>query len=110
MVELTANMPKNAAEAGAYIFTVTKPTLDDLKVMVLLEASGQGFYAALAEAAPSEEARGLLQRSGQEERGHAHRVARVIKQIFGEDFPPPGPEDNPYYMKPEGLAVTAQML
>ena len=110
MIALNENMPKTAAEAGAYIFTVTKPTLDDLKVMVLLEASGQGFYAALAEAAPNEEIRALLAKNGQEEMGHAHRVARVIKQIFSEDFPPPGPEANPYYMKPAGLAVTGEML
>jgi rubrerythrin len=110
MVELTANMPRNAAEAGAYIFTVSKPTLDDLKVMVLLEAAGQGFYAALAEAAPNAEVRTLLARSGQEEMGHAHRVVRVIKQLHGEDFAIPGPDENPYWFKPEGMVVTADLL
>jgi rubrerythrin len=110
MIELSQNMPKTAAEAGAYIFTVTQPTVDDLKVMVLLEASGQGFYAALAEAAPNDEVRALLAKNGQEEMGHAHRVARVIKQIFNEDFAVPGPDENPYFMKPAGLAVTPQML
>ena len=93
-----------------YIFTVTNPTVDDLKVMVMLEASGQGFYEALAEAAPSEEIRALLSKNGQEEMGHAHRVARVIKQVFGEDFAVPGPDENPYYMKPAGMAVTKELL
>jgi rubrerythrin len=110
MIELTETMPKTANEAGGYIFTVAKPTLDDLKVMVMLEAAGQGFYAALAEAAPSAEIRTLLEKSGREEMGHAHRVARVIKHIFGEDFAVPTPEQNPYYMKPAGLAVTAELL
>jgi rubrerythrin len=110
MIELSDSMPKNASEAGAYIFTVTQPTLDDLKVMVMLEASGQGFYAALAEAAPNEEIRALLAKNGQEEMGHAHRVARVIKQLFGEDFAVPGPNENPYYMKPAGLVVSKEML
>jgi len=110
MVELTENMPKDATAAGAYIFTVTKPTLDDLKVMVMLEAAGQGFYAALAEAAPNIEVRALLEKSGREELGHAHRVARVIKQVFGQDFAVPAPEQNPYYMKPAGLAVTPELL
>ena len=110
MIELSDGMPKNASEAGAYIFTVTQPTLDDLKVMVMLEASGQGFYAALAEAAPNEEIRALLAKNGQEEMGHAHRVARVIKQLFGEDFAVPGPDENPYYMKPAGLVVSKEML
>jgi rubrerythrin len=110
MIELNETMPKTASEAGAYIFTVSEPTLDDLKVMVMLEAAGQGFYAALAEAAPNIEVRALLEKSGREELAHAHRVVRVIKQVFGEDFPVPVPEHNPYYMKPAGLAVTPELL
>jgi len=110
MIELSETMPKTAEEAGAYIFTVNQPTLDDLKVMMMLEAAGQGFYAALAEAAPNIEIRALLEKSGREEMGHAHRVARVIKQVFGQDFAVPAPEQNPYYMKPAGLAVTPELL
>ena len=110
MIALSDSMPKTASEAGAYIFTVTQPTLDDLKVMVMLEASGQGFYAALAEAAPTEDIRALLAKNGQEEMGHAHRVARVIKQVFGEDFAVPEPDENPYYAKPAGMVVSEQLL
>ena len=110
MIELTENMPKTAGEAGAYIFTVSQPALDDLKVMVMLEAAGQGFYAAMAEAAPNAEIRALLEKSGREEVGHAHRVARVIKQLFGEDFAVPEPAENPYYTKPAGLVVSAELL
>jgi len=110
MVELSPGMPKNAAEAGAYIFTVANPTLDDLKVMVMLEAAGQGFYSGLCEAAPNEEIRALLAKNGQEEMGHAHRVARVIKHLHGIDFAIPGPDENPYYMKPAGLTVSKEML
>ena len=110
MVNLSDRMPKTAQEASVYIYTVKAPTLDDFKVMVLLEAAGQGFYSALADAAPSDEIRTLLARSGQEEVGHAHRVSRVIKMIHGEDFAVPEPADNPYYMVPQGLVVTKEML
>jgi rubrerythrin len=110
MIELSDDMPKTASEASAYIFTVTDPTLNDLKVMAMLEAAGQGFYTALAKAAPNAEIRALLAKNGQEEMGHAHRVARVIKQIFGEEFAIPGPDENPYYSEPEGLVVSAEML
>ena len=110
MIELSPSMPKNATEASAYIFTVKAPTIDDYKVMVLLEAAGQGFYGALAEAAPSDEVRALLARSGQEEVGHAHRVSRVIEKLFGESFPVPEPGDNPYHAIPTGLVVSAEML
>jgi len=110
MIELSPSMPKNAADASAYIFTVKAPTLDDYKVMVLLEAAGQGFYTALAEAAPSDEIRALLARSGQEEVGHAHRVSRVIEKIFGEAFAVPEPAENPYFAIPTGLTVSPEML
>jgi len=103
-------MPKTVAEASAYIFTVKTPTLDDFKVMVLLEAAGQGFYAALADAAPTDQIRGLLARSGQEEVGHAHRVSRVIRHVFGEEFAVPEPHENPYYQMPQGLALSKEML
>ena len=110
MIELAEDMPKTAEEASAYIFSVKQPTLDDFKVMVLLEAAGQGFYGALAEAAPSEPIRALFVRSGQEELGHAHRVSRVIEQVFGADFPPPTPAENPYHTVPKGLVVSKEML
>jgi rubrerythrin len=110
MVELSASMPKDGAAAGAYIFTVAKPTLEDLKVMVLLEAAGEGFYAALCESAPNEQVRALLAKNGQEEMGHAHRVVRVIKQLYGEEFAIPAPQDNPYAMGSRGMSVSKEML
>jgi rubrerythrin len=110
MVELSEGMPKDAASAGAYIFTVAKPTLDDLKVMVMLEAAGKGFYDALSASAPNEAVRALLAKNGQEEMGHAHRVVRVIKQVFGEDFAIPTPEENPYAMGSAGITVSKEML
>jgi len=33
----------------------------------------------------------------------------VIKQVFGQDFTVPAPEQNPYYMKPAGLSVTPDL-
>jgi rubrerythrin len=110
MIELSPTMPKNATEASTYIYTVKSPTLEDFKVMVLLEAAGQGFYRALSDAAPTDAIKALLGKSGQEELGHAHRVSRVIKLLFGQEFPPPEPNENPYYMMPQGLVLSQEML
>lgn len=110
MIELTPTMPKDAASAGAYIFTVAKPTLQDLKVMVLLEASGEAFYQALGASAPNDQVRQLLAKNGQEEMGHAHRVARVIKQLFGEDVEIPAAADNPYVAAGAEFVVTRDLL
>lgn|GEM_PF-155146 len=110
MSGLPENMPADGDAAFAHIGTVTTPSVDDLKIMVCLEASGQGFYQALADAAPNEEAADLLARSGREEMAHAHRLIRVIKMLNGEDFAVPGPDENPYYAVPEGIAPTPDLM
>lgn len=110
MPNLPANLPETAEAAFDIIGKVTKPGLDDLKLMVLLEASGQGFYAALAEAAGHPTIKALLARNAQEELGHAHRVSKAIKLLYGEEFPVPAPADNPYYKPPHGMAPTKKLL
>lgn len=89
-------MPDSAGEAFKHINAVTAPTLDDLKLMVYLEASGQVGYGDLATAAPNDAVAKLLNANGREEVAHAHRVAKAIRAIYGEDFPVPEPKDNPY--------------
>jgi len=96
MSQLPASAPEKAGEAFAHINAVISPTLDDLKLMVFLEASGLAAYYELAESAPNAEVRSLLEANGREELAHAHRVSKVIKILSGEDFPPPNAEDNRY--------------
>jgi hypothetical protein len=110
MSVLPAHLPQTVDGASAHINGITKPTSDDLKLMVCLEAAGQGFYAAFAEAAPNDEVRAVMMKNGQEELGHAHRVVRALKLVYGEDFPVPEPADNPYYAKPEGIVLSPEML
>ena len=45
-------LPQSAGEAFKHINAVTAPTIDDLKLMVYLEASGQVGYGDLADSAP----------------------------------------------------------
>jgi rubrerythrin len=96
MSQLPAGAPANPGEAFARINAVTAPTIDDFKLMVFLEASAQSSYFELAESAPSAAIADLLRANGREEMAHAHRVAKVIKLLTGEDFPPPSAEQNPY--------------
>lgn len=104
------NMPPDFESALGYIMTVTKPTVDDLKLMAYIEAGGEAFYLGLANAASKPEIAELLTKNGREERAHAHRCKRVIEKLSGEAFTVPAPEDNPYYVIPEGLVVDAEML
>lgn len=96
MTHLPANAPANAGDAFARINAVTAPTIDDLKLMVYIEASGKSAYEGLAATSPNLEIRKLLEANGREEMAHAHRVSKVIKLLSGEDFLPPEAQDNPY--------------
>jgi rubrerythrin len=83
--------------------------------MVLVEAAGQTLYEETAKGTDHPGVRDLLLHNGREEMAHAHRVAKAIKAISGEDFPPPAAADNPYLAGPipstpvtaEGLTKTA---
>ncbi len=103
-------MTENAQSAYARIAATPSLGIDDLKTLVLVEASGQGFYGALADAAPNDAMRRIFARNGQEELAHAHRVRRVIEKVHGEKFDVPAPENNPFYKKPRSLVVSKEML
>jgi rubrerythrin len=109
MGQLPQDAPESAGAAFARVNAVADPSLDDLKLMVYLEASGQTSYAELAKSAPNAEIRGLLEANGREELAHAHRVARVIKLRSGEDFEPPAAEDNPYAVASGGKVDRAML-
>jgi rubrerythrin len=109
MSQLPAGAPENPGEAFARIAAVASPSLDDLKLMVYLEASGQSAYLDLARTAPEGEIRALLETNGREEMAHAHRVAKVIHLLSGETFEVPKAEDNPY-AKPSDRKVDRPLL
>jgi rubrerythrin len=102
-------LPESAGEAFKHINAVTVPTIDDLKLMVYLEASGQVAYGEMADSAPNDAVAKLLNANGREEVAHAHRVAKAIRAISGEDFQVPAPADNPY-ARPSGRKVDRAIL
>lgn len=110
MSALPAHLPQTVDGASAHIYAVTTPNADDLKVMVCLEAAGQGFYGAFAEAAPNDAVRAVFNKNGQEELGHAHRVSRALKLLYDVDYPVPEPADNPYYDRPAGVVLSKEMI
>jgi len=93
---LPAGAPTTIGAAFAHINSVTAPTVNDLKMMVLLEAAGLALYEGLATGTENTAVAGLLRHNGREELAHAHRVAKAIQSISGEEFLPPSAEDNPY--------------
>lgn len=110
MNQLPRQMPSDGMSAYAYFLTVKRPSIDDLKGMMFLEASGQGLYDGLAALTDKDEARQILARNGREERAHAHRLRRVIRILSGEVVEVPAPEENPYYGALGFDALTPEVL
>lgn len=104
---LPANAPQTLGAAFKHINAVTAPTIDDLKVMVLVEAAGLALYAHSATGTDHQGVRDLLNDNGREEMVHANRVADVIKILSGETYRPPEAADNPYLQS--GMAPPASL-
>lgn len=96
MSAIPAGYPTDQVEAITLLTNLDKPSVDDMKIMALIEAAGETFYTAAAAAVDNEEAKALLLRNGQEERGHAHRLLKAIKLLSGEEWALPADTDNPY--------------
>jgi rubrerythrin len=89
-------MGSEADHSYERLFSVKKPTLNDLRDLMFLEAAGEAFYRNLAALAPNDAVKHLLSRNGQEEMAHAHRLKRVIKMLHGEDCDIPSHDKNPF--------------
>lgn len=93
---LAAQMPQTIGAAFAHINQITAPTIDDLKVMVLVEAASEELYCRTAATTDNPAVADLLRHNGHEEMKHAHRVAEAIGLLGGGAFPPPARDANPY--------------
>jgi ferritin len=110
MSAIPSGYPNDQIEAFSLLSTREKLSVDDMKILALLEAAGEAFYLAAAAAVDNEEAKDLLTRNGQEERGHAHRLLKAI-ELSGGEFSLPADADNPY-VQPMDLAgvINADLL
>jgi rubrerythrin len=95
-LSLPAGAPATLNEAFGYIATINAPTLNDLKVVVLVESAGKTLYENIAKGVSDPRVKDLLHHNGREELVHAHRISKAILAISGEDYLPPAPQDNPY--------------
>lgn len=100
MHQIPAGSPATLGEAFKHINGLTNPSVDDLKVMVMLEAAGLQLYQGLAAGTDRADIHALLLHNGREELAHAHRVSKAIGKLSGADYPVPAPEENPYLAGP----------
>jgi rubrerythrin len=95
MSMLPAEYPADALAAFELLKSRQSLSIDDMKVLAMIENFGECFYQAIARGVPNDEAKALLHRSGQEERGHAARLVKAIK-LKGGSFELPSDKDNPF--------------
>jgi len=107
---LPETIPADFAAALAHLQSVERLGLDEMKLMVLLETSGEPLYEKLASLAPEGEARELLLKNGREETAHAHRLKRAIEISTGEAFEIPALDENPYATPPPFPALSPELL
>ena len=111
MVALPAGYPEQAFDAFAFLKSRTRLSIEDLQVLAMIECFGEAYYFILAEGVADPEAKALLHRNGQEERGHAHRLLKAITLKGGAPFALPANEDNPFFkFVPTSLACDADMI
>lgn len=106
-LDLPANAPKTTSEAFAWLGKLMNgATVDDLKILALVEAIGLRLYEEIAERAPHPEVKKLLLANGREELAHAHRVSKAIEILTGKPFPIPAIDQNPLYTGISPMPVT----
>jgi rubrerythrin len=82
-----------------------------LQVLAMIESWGEAFYETLARDVGDVQARELLQRNAQEERGHAYRIVKAIAMKGGVPFELPAAADNPFLKDGAGqFALTVDFM
>ena len=112
LAALPATAPQTLGAAFKHIYAIDTASVDDLKVMVLVEAAGLTLYAHSAGGTDHQGVKDLLNANGREEMVHAGRVSKAIKALTGEAYPPPAAADNPYLQNdmPPPAQITADSL
>ena len=96
MMTIPPGFPSDVAAAFEILKQRATLGADDLKVLAMIEAAGEAFYFRIADAVKDPRAAGLLRQNGREERGHAYRLAKMLRLQTGEDFVPPTDAENPF--------------
>ena len=95
MTTLPPGCPTDAFAALDYLKSRATLSIDDMKILAMIETYGEVLYEVLARGVPDEASKALLLRNGAEERGHAHRLLKAIA-LKGGSFDLPSHQENPF--------------
>ncbi len=96
MFTLPPDYPSDISGAFGILKTRKSLSLDDMRVLAVIEAAGEEFYLRIARGVRNPQAAALLIQNGREERGHAHRLLKAIVAAGGEPFELPPASENPF--------------
>jgi rubrerythrin len=109
MYSIPAGAPADMYQAFAYIGTVSRPSVSDLQLMVLLESAGKVMYDGMAASSGDERIKVLLGACADEELLHAQRVSEALS-IMGVSYPVPAPAENPYLLGLQPPTLTLDLV
>jgi rubrerythrin len=112
MMTIPDGYPLDSAGAFELLRSRSKLEPNDLKVLAMIEAAGEAFYFQVAESVQDPRAKELLRQNGREERGHAYRLAKILRLQTGEEWTVPAAQDNPFLASapPTLPAVTPEFI
>jgi len=110
MITLPPGYPTEAFAAFDFLKSRERLSIEDLKVLAMIECYGETFYDLLAQGVQHEAARALLKRNAAEERGHAQRCVKAIG-LLGGQFELPAKADNPFMaLAPASIPLDAELV
>jgi rubrerythrin len=109
-ITLPPGCPTDPNAAFEALFQKESLSIDDIKALTLLEASGKALYGHLADCSGNPEIRSLLNKNGQEEVGHAHRLLKVLHILTGQDYEIPSDTENPFIGPSPFTELTPELL
>lgn len=92
---LPAEYPTNPLIAFEMLAAKERLTTSDLTALALIEASGKSLYGHMAKLSGNRQISDLLNRNGQEEVGHAHRILKAVAILTGNHYELPEEDGNP---------------
>lgn len=111
MMTIPNGFPSDAAGVFAILKDRAVLGADDLKVLAMIEAAGEALYFRIADGVNDPRAAELLRQNGREERGHAYRLAKILRLETGEEFVPPADGENPFVTSlPATLPATREFI
>ena len=96
MHSVPAGYPGASFDALNLLYQRGCPSLDDLRVMAMIESAGEAFYRGVAERITHPEAKKLLLTNAGDERRHAERLVQAFALLGGGTLTLPADHENPY--------------